>query len=161
MLISPSDLVCVCMPSHFSCVWLCATLWTVARQAPVSMGILQVRTLARVAMPSSRGSSWPNTEPTSPMSPALAHSLPLVPPLILASTLKPHKKTWNSSVAYVPPSGIVIQLVGSGAWTLVGFKAWSVPDGLRTTAWACKLLKMGIFPCYSWVYHRVWGTGAT
>ena len=24
--------------SHFSCVWLCATLWTVARQAPLSMG---------------------------------------------------------------------------------------------------------------------------
>ena len=24
--------------SHFSCVWLCATLWTVARQASLSMG---------------------------------------------------------------------------------------------------------------------------
>ena len=27
-----------CMLSHFSCVLLFATLWTVARQAPLSMG---------------------------------------------------------------------------------------------------------------------------
>ena len=30
--------VCVCMLSRFSHVWLFATLWTVARQAPLSMG---------------------------------------------------------------------------------------------------------------------------
>ena len=34
-----------------------ASLWTVARQAPLSMGILQARILYWVAMPSSRGSS--------------------------------------------------------------------------------------------------------
>ena len=33
--------------------------WTVARQAPLSMGILQARILKWVAMPSSRGSSQP------------------------------------------------------------------------------------------------------
>ena len=33
------------------------TPWTVARQAPLSMGILQARTLEWVTMPSSRGSS--------------------------------------------------------------------------------------------------------
>ena len=27
-----------CMLSHFSCVWLCATLWTAAHQAPPSIG---------------------------------------------------------------------------------------------------------------------------
>ena len=27
-----------CAANHFSCVWLCVTLWTVARQAPLSMG---------------------------------------------------------------------------------------------------------------------------
>ena len=27
-----------CVLSHFSCVWLVATLWTVAHQAPLSMG---------------------------------------------------------------------------------------------------------------------------
>ena len=36
------------------------TLWTVAHQAPLSVGILQVIILESVAMPSSRGSSPPN-----------------------------------------------------------------------------------------------------
>ena len=35
------------------------TPWTIARQAPLSMGILQARILKWVAMPSSRGSSQP------------------------------------------------------------------------------------------------------
>ena len=30
--------VCTCMPNHFSHVQICATLWTVAHQAPLSMG---------------------------------------------------------------------------------------------------------------------------
>ena len=34
-----------------------STPWTVAHQAPLSMGILQARILEWVAMPSSRGSS--------------------------------------------------------------------------------------------------------
>ena len=41
-----------------SCVRLLVTPWTIARQAPLSMGILQARVLEWVVMPS-RGSSWP------------------------------------------------------------------------------------------------------
>ena len=41
----------------FSHVQLCVTPWTVACQAPLFVGILQVRILEWVAMPSSRGSS--------------------------------------------------------------------------------------------------------
>ena len=41
---------------RFSHVKLFTTLWTVARQAPLSMGILQARILEWAAMPSSRGS---------------------------------------------------------------------------------------------------------
>ena len=41
------------------CVLLFVTLWTVACQAPLSMGILQARILDWVAFPSSRGSSQP------------------------------------------------------------------------------------------------------
>ena len=37
-------------------------LWTVARQAPLSMGILQARKLKWVAMPSFRGSSQPRDQ---------------------------------------------------------------------------------------------------
>ena len=44
---------------RFSPVQLFVILWTVARQAPLSMDILQARILEWVAMPSSRGSSWP------------------------------------------------------------------------------------------------------
>ena len=43
--------------SCFSHVWPFATPWTVAHQAPLSMGILRARTLEWVARPSSRGSS--------------------------------------------------------------------------------------------------------
>ena len=49
---------CACLLSCFSRVWLFSTLWTVARQIPLSMGVLQASTL-ELAMPSSRGSSWP------------------------------------------------------------------------------------------------------
>ena len=49
---------CVCA-SSLSHVPLFATPWTVAHQAPLSMGILQARILEWVAMPSSRGSSQP------------------------------------------------------------------------------------------------------
>ena len=53
--------VCVCARahalSHFCCVQLFVTPWTVACRAPLSMGILQARILAWVAISSSRGSS--------------------------------------------------------------------------------------------------------
>ena len=42
----------------FSCVWLFVTPCTIARQAPLSMGILQARILKWVAISFSRGSSW-------------------------------------------------------------------------------------------------------
>ena len=65
-----------CMPcahvlSCFSRVQLFATLWTVARQASLSMGILQARTLEWVAMPFCRGSSQPRDRTHISMSPAL------------------------------------------------------------------------------------------
>ena len=45
---------CAWMVSHFSCVWLFVTLWTVARQPPLVLGILQARILEWVAVPFSR-----------------------------------------------------------------------------------------------------------
>ena len=49
-------LYCVCVLSHFSCVQLCVTLWTVPFQVHLSR-IFQAR-LEWVAMPFSRGSFW-------------------------------------------------------------------------------------------------------
>ena len=59
--ILPGDTACACVStcSVSSAVPDCASLWTVARQAPLSMGILQARILEGVAMPPSRGSSQP------------------------------------------------------------------------------------------------------
>ena len=64
--------VCAKSLSH---VRLSVTPWTVARQAPLSIGILQARILEWVAMPSSRYLPDPGMEPRSLMSPALAGGL--------------------------------------------------------------------------------------
>ena len=49
-----SHILTACMLGCFSRVRRLATLWTVACQAPMSMGIFQARILEWVAMPSSR-----------------------------------------------------------------------------------------------------------
>ena len=51
--------LCMHAKSLQSCVTLCDPMDYIARQAPLSMGILQARILEWVAMPSSRGSSQP------------------------------------------------------------------------------------------------------
>ena len=48
--------MCALSLSH---IWLFATLCTLAHQVPLFMGFFQTRMLEWVAMPSSRGSSWP------------------------------------------------------------------------------------------------------
>ena len=48
-----------CVLSCCSRVWLFAILWTVAHQVPLSVGFSQAKVLEWVAVPSSRGSSWP------------------------------------------------------------------------------------------------------
>ena len=60
-------------------VQLFATPWTVACQAPLSMGILQAKILEWVAMPSSKGSPQPGIEPRSPT--LQVDSLPAEPQL--------------------------------------------------------------------------------
>ena len=55
----PSRWFLPCMLSLFGHVKLFATLWIVACQVPLSMGILQAIILEWVAMPFSKGSSWP------------------------------------------------------------------------------------------------------
>ena len=58
------------MLSRLSHIGLFATLWTVAHQAPLSMGILQARILEWVAISSSRRSSYSGINPTSLKSPS-------------------------------------------------------------------------------------------
>ena len=49
----------MCCAQSLSRVRLFANPWTLARQAPLSMGILPARILEWITMPSSRGSSQP------------------------------------------------------------------------------------------------------
>ena len=62
----------VCALLSCSVVSDSATPWTVARQAPLSTGILQARILEWVAIPFFRGSSQPRMKYASLRSPALA-----------------------------------------------------------------------------------------
>ena len=65
--LSPSLLLCCVCAWSLSCVQLSVTSWTVAHQAPLSIGILQARILEWVAMSSSRGSPHPGVKPWSPV----------------------------------------------------------------------------------------------
>ena len=58
--------------SRFSCVWLFATPWTVARQAPLSMGFSRQQLWSGLPCPPPGDLPDPVIEPTSFKSPALA-----------------------------------------------------------------------------------------
>ena len=81
-LILKSDrLICACVLSHFSCVRLFATPWTVAFQAPLSMEFCSQESWSGLPCPSPGGLPGPRIEPIAPSSPALqADSLPTEPP---------------------------------------------------------------------------------
>ena len=60
-----------CVPSRFSHVWLFATLWIVARQAPLSLGLFRQEYRSGLPCPPSGDLLDPGTEPTLLTSPAL------------------------------------------------------------------------------------------
>ena len=62
----------ICVLSHFSCVRLFVTLWTVACQAPLSMGFSRPEYWNRLPFPSPGDLPDPGIEPASHSSPALA-----------------------------------------------------------------------------------------
>ena len=69
-----------CVLSHFSCVWLCATLWTVACQAPLSMEFSRQEYRSGLPFPSPGDLPDPGIEPVSLASPTLIGGfLPLAP----------------------------------------------------------------------------------
>ena len=60
------------MLSHFSCVQICVTLWTVAYQAPQSLGLSRQEYWSGLPRPPPGDLPNPEIEPTSLMSPAPA-----------------------------------------------------------------------------------------
>ena len=70
-----------CMLSHLSCVWLLVTPWTVARQAPLSMGFSRQEYWSGLPCPLPGDLPDTGIKPRSLMSPALAGGpLPPTPP---------------------------------------------------------------------------------
>ena len=61
-----------CVLSHFSRVWLFATLWTLALLAPLSMGFSSQEYSSGLPFPPSGDLPKPGIKPTYVMSPALA-----------------------------------------------------------------------------------------
>ena len=76
--------------SHFSCVWFFATLWTVASQAPLSMGFFKQEYWCGLPCPPPGHLPNSRIEPMTPVAPALqAHYLPL------SYQGKPMHKLWT------------------------------------------------------------------
>ena len=63
---------CACVLSHFSCVRLFVTLWTVACQAPVSVGFSRQEYWSGLPCPPPGDLPDPGIETVSLMSPTLA-----------------------------------------------------------------------------------------
>ena len=96
------------MLSPFSCVRFFATLWTVAHQAPLSMGILHTKILEWVAIPSSRDLPNPVIKPMS---------------LTLAGRFFTTRVTWEAQVSGAQVKSVSVQnLVGSGNWDTEGLE---------------------------------------
>ena len=62
----------LCMLSHFSCIRLFVTLWTVAHKTPMCMGFFRQEDWSGLPCPPPRDLPDPGTEPTYLTSPALA-----------------------------------------------------------------------------------------
>ena len=84
-----------CVLNHFSHVQLFATLWTVARQAPLSMGL---RILECVAVPPPGDLPHPGIELTSLISPALAGGF-----FVTITTWETHIKVMIAKCSNVSP----------------------------------------------------------
>ena len=72
ILLSFNSIICYVsiMLGPFSCVWLFATPWTVARQAPLSMGFSRQEYWSGLPFPTPGGLPHLRTEPASFTSPA-------------------------------------------------------------------------------------------
>ena len=70
--------ICECVLSHFSCVWLSVTLWTVVCQTPLSMGFSRQAYWSELPCPPLGDLPNPEIEPRSPA--LQVGSLPSQPP---------------------------------------------------------------------------------
>ena len=84
-----------CVPAQsLSHVWLFATPWTVARQAPLSMGFPRQEYWSGLPFPSPGDLPNPRIKPSSPISPALAIKVYLK----IKTDIDPANKIGNSNI---------------------------------------------------------------
>ena len=95
---------CACMLSHFSHVQFFAALWTVAHQAPVSVGFSLQEYWSRLPFSPPGDLPDPGIEPMSPASPALAGRFFTTEPLGKPMTKWNQKKT--PALSLYPPHGM-------------------------------------------------------
>ena len=96
--------VTACMLNHFSHVWMFATLWTVAHQAPLSMRFSRQEYWSGLPCPLPEDLPDPGTEPRSLMFPAMAAVS------LLLALLRYYSSTKNVIYSYFIPFYILLLL---------------------------------------------------
>ena len=84
-----------CLPSHFSCIWLFATLWTIAHQVPLSMGFSRQEHWSGLPFPSPGDLLHPGIEPASLTSPSLAGGFFTTSKIYVTSSQMQRKRSWE------------------------------------------------------------------
>ena len=151
---------CVCVLSHFSRVWLCATLWTVAWQVPLAVhGILQARTLEWVATSFSRGSSQRRDRTRVSKSPALAGGFfttepPLVPRHHYTSLICPMRPLTLQLIRAPQGGGPEHKDFQIEAWATPTLRAIQLKEGRRTTPTSRSILiPLPVYINSVWLQH--------
>ena len=109
------------MLSHFSHVWLLATLWTVARQAPLSLGFSRQECWSGFPFPSPGDLPDPGIEPTFP---ALAgRFFPTEPPAAAAAKSLQSCPTLCDPIDGSPPGSAVPGILQARTleWVAISF----------------------------------------
>ena len=120
--------LCACVLSHISPIRLCATSWTIAHQAPLSMGFPRQEYWSGLPCPSPGDLPNPGVEPVSLMSPALADRF-----FTTSATWEALGTTFKK---------ILTKLVEVMEFQLSYFKSWKVMLGKCCTPYTSKFGKL-------------------
>ena len=143
--------LCVCVLSRSVVSDSLWPPWTVAHQAPLSMGILQARILERVAMPFCRGSSSQRLNPDLPHCRRILYPATTVKkaqPLVDLFGFWRHRKSYLE--IELQPFYQVIGEIASFEWYP---EQYGLPRWLRGKESACQCRKCGFDP---WVRMTPW-----
>ena len=115
---SPLLLPKSCVLSHFSRVWLFATPWTIACQAPLSRGFSRQEYQSGYSFPALEDLYYPGTEPESLISPALAGMTTSTTWKACRKATQPKEKKERASPV-VQLLRVSLAMQGTPVWSLV------------------------------------------